>query len=177
MYCRSRICFSDPHVKGEEQFQRQLNLNTRKIYRQNYFKLVALFWRPALCFQSCSMNWQISCVFWQVHIYSLGMALFWGADHEVPQSQVTFYLVLFNIAASDLIVWTNLHLGSHDKVSWWGTEKWDSIPVLGACSREAWEGWWWCPLAERSCWCYISVGFSEDISGLVYPVVSQAESQ
>lgn len=45
----------------------------------------------------------MSYVLWQVHIYSLGMALFWGADHEVPQSQVSLDLVLFNIATSDLI--------------------------------------------------------------------------
>lgn len=32
------------------------------------------------------------------------MALFWGADHEVPQSQVSLDLVLFNIATSDLML-------------------------------------------------------------------------
>jgi len=32
------------------------------------------------------------------------MALFWGADREVPQSQVSLDFVLFNIGTSDLIV-------------------------------------------------------------------------
>lgn len=26
--------------------------------------------------------------FLQMHMYSLGMTLFWGADYEIPQSQV-----------------------------------------------------------------------------------------
>lgn len=27
----------------------------------------------------------------QMHMYSLGMTLFWGADYEIPQSQVNHY--------------------------------------------------------------------------------------
>lgn len=48
-----------------------------------------------LCFKmlcvssSALLSWQMSFVLLQVHIYSLGMTLFWGADHEVPQSQVS----------------------------------------------------------------------------------------
>lgn len=27
----------------------------------------------------------------QMHMYSLGMTLFWGADYEIPQSQVNHH--------------------------------------------------------------------------------------
>lgn len=34
----------------------------------------------------------------QMHMYSLGMTLFWGADYEIPQSQVNYCHASFEMA-------------------------------------------------------------------------------
>lgn len=34
----------------------------------------------------------------QMHMYSLGMTLFWGADYEIPQSQVNYCQDFFEMA-------------------------------------------------------------------------------
>lgn len=34
----------------------------------------------------------------QMHMYSLGMTLFWGADYEIPHSQVKYYHPFFEMA-------------------------------------------------------------------------------
>lgn len=33
-----------------------------------------------------------------MHMFSLGMTLFWGADYEIPQSQVNYYHTFFEMA-------------------------------------------------------------------------------
>lgn len=74
------------------------------------------------------------------------MTLFWGADHEVPQSQVSLNLVLFNITVSDLIVWPLQHqLTWHDVLvgrrrawvpcSTWSFSLW-CVPLLSPCRKK-----------------------------------------
>lgn len=41
---------------------------------------------------------EVVCFFPQMHMYSLGMTLFWGADYEIPQSQVNYFHAFFGMA-------------------------------------------------------------------------------
>lgn len=45
----------------------------------------------------------------QMHMYSLGMTLFWGADYEIPQSQVNKYHTYFLPSKQDKL-YKELHL-------------------------------------------------------------------
>jgi len=64
----------------------------------------------------------------QVHIYSLGMTLFWGADHEVPQSQVSF--IWFCSIPRSQTGLCLLHVNEHGGLSSWDTKEYELFSVL-----------------------------------------------
>lgn len=51
-----------------------------------------------------------------MHMYSLGMTLFWGADYEIPQSQVSNHHAFFQAICSVIShTWMQIkHCKSHE---------------------------------------------------------------